>query len=321
MRFLAVITGLLILLSSQVYAADFKAAVSIIPQKYLADKITGGRFETMAVVGKGSNPHNYEPKPQQMVFISKAQVYFSIDLSFEDVWLEKLLSTNKNIIHVDCADAVPRYPIPGEIIEPDEHGHEHGEEHDHDHEHGEDEHHHDHEHGEDEHHHDHDHSGLDPHIWLSPMNMKIMAKLMANTFSEIDPAGKSVYDANLSALLKEIDTADARIRENLKGVPKDSPFMVFHPSWGYFARKYNLRQVAVEVEGKEPKPAQLQELIGYAKERGIKVVFVQPQFSKKSAQAIASSIGGEVAELDPLAYEWSSNLIHVSEVLGKVLKK
>ncbi|QAR32191.1 cation ABC transporter substrate-binding protein [Geovibrio thiophilus] len=313
MRIIAVITGLFMILSASAYAADLKAAVSIIPQKYLADKISGGRFETMAVVGKGSNPHNYEPKPQQMVFISKAQVYFSIDLSFEDVWLEKLLSANKNIRHVDCADPIPRFPVPGEIIE-DEDGHEE----EHDHEHGE-EHGHDHEQGEDEHH--HDHSGLDPHIWLSPMNMKIMAKLIAGTFSEIDPAGKSVYDKNLAALLREIDGTDAKIRANLKNVPKDAPFMVFHPSWGYFAREYSLRQVAVEVEGKEPKPAQLKRLIGYAKARGIKVVFVQPQFSKKSAQSIASSIGGEVAEIDPLAYEWSSNLIYVSEVMAKVLKK
>ncbi len=309
MRIIAMITGLFMLFSASAFAADFKAAVSIIPQKYLADKITGGRFETMAVVGKGSNPHNYEPKPQQMVFISKAQVYFSIDLSFEDVWLEKLLSANKKIKHVDCADAAHRQPISGEIIEDDHH---HGEEQGHDHEH-------DKEHGEEEHH--HDHGELDPHIWLSPDNMKVMARLMAKTFSEIDPAGKNVYDANLASLLREIDETDAKIRTNLKNVPKDAPFMVFHPSWGYFASKYNLRQVAVEVEGKEPKPAQLKELIGYAKERGIRVVFVQPQFSKKSAQAIAVSIKGEVVEIDPLAYEWSSNLIHVSEVLAKVLKK
>lgn len=308
------ITGLFMLFSASAFASDLKAAVSIIPQKYLADKISGGRFETMAVVGRGSNPHNYEPKPQQMVFMSKAQVYFSIDLSFEDVWLEKLLSANKNIKHVDCADPIPRFPISGEIIE-DENGHGHEEEHEHSEEHG-----HEHEHGEDEHHH-HDHGELDPHIWLSPMNMKIMAKLIAGTFSEIDPAGKSVYDKNLAALLREIDSTDAKIRENLKNVPEGTPFMVFHPSWGYFASKYSLRQVAVEVEGKEPKPAQLKKLIGYAKERGIRVVFVQPQFSKKSAQAIAVSIKGEVIEIDPLAYEWSSSLIHVSEVLAKALKK
>jgi zinc transport system substrate-binding protein len=291
------ILGILILLPSLSRAEELKAVVSIIPQKFLADRITGGRFETMAVVGSGANPHNYEPKPQQMVFISKAKVYFSIDLSFEDVWLEKLLSAGKNIRHVDCADLVPRYPVSGEIIEEDEHHDEHGEE---------------------EH---HDHSGLDPHIWLSPANMKIIAGAMAKEFGEIDPAGKKIYDNNLSALLKEIDDTDSKIRENLKDVPEGSPFMVFHPSWGYFAREFALRQVAVEVEGKEPKPAQLKQLINYAKERSIRVVFVQPQFSRKSAQAIASSIGGEVIAIDPLAYEWSSSLIKVSETMAKVLKK
>jgi zinc transport system substrate-binding protein len=85
-------------------------------------------------------------------------------------------------------------------------------------------------------------------------------------------------------------------------------FMVFHPSWGYFAHTYGLKQVAVEIEGKDAKPAQLKELIEHAMANDIKIIFVQPQFSSKSAKLVAREIGGQVAVADPLAQDWSGNI-------------
>ena len=88
--------------------------------------------------------------------------------------------------------------------------------------------------------------------------------------------------------------------------------MVFHPAWGYFARAYGLQQVPIEIEGKNPKPALLKELIVHAREKGIRVVFVQPQFSTKSAEIVAREIGGRVAFADPLAEDWLANLAAVA---------
>ena len=85
-------------------------------------------------------------------------------------------------------------------------------------------------------------------------------------------------------------------------------FMVFHPAWGYFADAYGVEQISVEIEGKEPKPLQLQRLIENAKKGGIKVIFVQPQFSVKSAKIIAEAIGGEVIFANPLALNWIENM-------------
>ena len=84
--------------------------------------------------------------------------------------------------------------------------------------------------------------------------------------------------------------------------------MVLHPSWGYFADAYGLKQFPIEIEGKDPKPAQLQTLIRHAREHGIKVVFVQPQFSGKSAEILSREIGGHVVYVDPLAKNWAENL-------------
>ncbi len=84
--------------------------------------------------------------------------------------------------------------------------------------------------------------------------------------------------------------------------------MVFHPSWGYFAQAYGLKQLSVEMEGKDPKPAQMQALIQFAQAHAIRIIFVQPQFSSRSANAIAKAINGELVIADPLAYNWPGNL-------------
>jgi zinc transport system substrate-binding protein len=96
--------------------------------------------------------------------------------------------------------------------------------------------------------------------------------------------------------------------------------MVFHPSWGYFAHAYGLKMVPIEIEGKEPKPAQLRELIEHARENGIKFVFVQPQFSARSAKLIAGEIGGQVVFADPLAEDWADNLRGVARKFETALR-
>jgi len=93
-------------------------------------------------------------------------------------------------------------------------------------------------------------------------------------------------------------------------------FLVFHPSWGYFAKRYSLEQVAIESQGKEPKPKELIELIKDAKEHNIKIVFVSPQFSQGSAKTIAKSINGSVHVIDPLAKNWEENLIQTAQKIA-----
>jgi zinc transport system substrate-binding protein len=111
--------------------------------------------------------------------------------------------------------------------------------------------------------------------------------------------------------MREIDELDAELKALFAGRTGEQ-FMVFHPSWGYFAEAYGLVQVPVEIEGKDPKPAQLQNLIRLAREHRIKAVFVQPQFSAKSAELLAREIGGQIVYADPLAENWAANLREVA---------
>ncbi|MBW2608141.1 MAG: zinc ABC transporter substrate-binding protein, partial [Deltaproteobacteria bacterium] len=110
----------------------------------------------------------------------------------------------------------------------------------------------------------------------------------------------------------EIENLDAELKGIFAGKRKGMEFIVFHPSWGYFAQGYGLNQIPMEIEGKDPKPADLQRLIKQAKKLGVKVIFVQPQFSAASASVIAQAIGGKIAFADPLALNWPDNLRQVA---------
>lgn len=116
--------------------------------------------------------------------------------------------------------------------------------------------------------------------------------------------------------MEEIDATDNAIKAILADVPQGSKFMVFHPSWGYFAKAYGLVQLAIEVEGKEPKPNQLRHIIDTAKREKIKAIFTQQEFSDKSARAIAHELGIKVIKETPLAANWPENLINKARAIA-----
>jgi zinc transport system substrate-binding protein len=269
-------------------AADpIKVVVSIPPQKYFIQKIGGDRVEASIMVPPGVDPHSYEPKPRQMVELSRATAYFSIGIGFEDVWLDKIAAANKGMPILRTDAGIEKIPMV-------EHGH-------------------DEEPGQEVHEGEEEPEGLDPHVWLSPVLVKTIARNMFEGLVNVDPEGRAVYETNLNYFLNELDALDARLREMFAGEGRKG-FMVFHPAYGYLAREYGLEQTPIEIEGKEPKPGHLAELITEAKEHGVKVIFVQPQFSTKSAEALAREIGAEIAHADDLAEDWEANLL---EIAGK----
>ena len=151
----------------------------------------------------------------------------------------------------------------------------------------------------------------DPHIWLSPPLVMIQARNILSALLKVDPGNSSIYEKNYKKFIMEIVDLDAELRGIFLG-KEGAGFMVFHPAWGYFARTYGLKMVPIESEGKDPKPAALHRLIKKAKEHEINVVFVQPEFSIKSAKIIAKEIGGQVAFASPLALNWKKNLKEVA---------
>jgi zinc transport system substrate-binding protein len=299
-------------LGGNVSAADkLPVFVSIVPQKYFVQQIGKDLVDAQVMVQPGASPATYEPKPKQMADLSKTKIYFAIGVPYEKAWLSKIAAANPNmrVIHTD-------HGIEKLAMEAHHHHDDQAEEHhEADSNHEKEEHHEEAEHDKDH----HEHTGLDPHIWLSPPLVKIQAQTILAALQEVDPAHRSVYEANFKEFTAQIDKLDGDLKKTFEG-KEGLQFMVFHPPWGYFAHAYGLKQVPIEIEGKDPKPAQLKELIQHARERGIKVVFVQPQFSTKSAELVAQEIGGQVAFVDPLAEDWMANLREVADKFQAALK-
>ncbi len=158
----------------------------------------------------------------------------------------------------------------------------------------------------------------DPHIWLSPILAKTQVEHICDALIEIDPENRDYYVGNKEEYLDELDNLDYEIRKNLSGI-KNRKFMIFHPAWGYFAREYQMEQIPIEIEGKEPSASDLARLVDTAKANNITVVFTAPQFNSESAEVIAEEIGGVVVPIDPLAADYVANMRMVSEILARHL--
>jgi zinc transport system substrate-binding protein len=166
----------------------------------------------------------------------------------------------------------------------------------------------------------HDEHGIpDPHIWLSPPLVKLQTDVIMKALMAADPAHTADYARNGRRFQAAIDALDQDLKKMFAGL-EGRRFMVFHPSWGYFAAAYGLVQVPIELEGKDPKPAQLQAIIQYARQHHIRVIFVQPQFSQRSAAMVAKEIGGRVVPADPLALNWMDNLRQVAGEFAAALR-
>jgi zinc transport system substrate-binding protein len=278
--------------------------VSILPQKYFVEQIAGDLVKVEVMVKPGASPATYEPKVSQMKQLASSAIYFAIGVPFEKAWLDRIAGVNPHMRIVRTDQGIEKL-----TMEKHHHGDEtpetpegHGDHDDHD---GHDD------KGEAEEVHLHE-EGLDPHIWLSPVLVQQQVATIAASLKELFPEKTAFIDANHKDFQARISGLDEELHQILAG-KKGYRFMVFHPSWGYFAHNYQLVQIPIEIEGKGPKSSQLRELILFARKEGIKVIFAQPQFSTKSAALVAREIDGEVITVDPLAENWLDNMKGVAE--------
>lgn len=277
----------IILFPKDVNAGNETVFVSILPQKYFVQQISKDRVTVEVMVQPGASPATYEPKPSQMKQLASTAVYFAIGVPFEAAWLEKIAGVNPNmsVIHTDAG--IEKMSMASHNHEkPDEHS-KPGQDHN-------------------------NNEVLDPHTWLSPPLVKQQVNVIYEKLTQLFPQYAAEFQVNHEQLINSIDMLDMELRALFKG-DEGMQFMVFHPSWGYFAREYGLEQIAIEIEGKAPKPSQLQKLIEHAKEYDIRIVFAQPQFSLKNATLVAREINGEVIRADPLAENWLQNMKEVAD--------
>jgi len=313
-----------------------KAFVTILPQAWFVERIAGPYAEVHVLVGPGQSPHTFDATPQQMAQLSESRLFFASGWPFEQRLLEKAKAVNPNLVVIDTRQGIPlRWMTPAEA-EADERA-EHaasggvrslngiglqtpsgapaagaapaapgGVR-------------------------SLDGAGLqtpssaaahggtpDPHFWLNPRYAKIMAATIEKALEAADLPHAEAFRKNLAALDDDLDKLDARLREALAPLA-GRDFFVYHPAFGYFADAYGLRQAPVELEGKEPTARQLARLVARARAEGVRIIFVQPQFSAKSAEAVAAAIGGAVVPLDDLAKDYVANLTDMADKVRSAL--
>jgi zinc transport system substrate-binding protein len=266
-----------------------KVFVSILPQAYFVERVGGEQVDVSVLVGPGYSPATYEPTPRQMAELGKAKVYFRIGVPFEDIWITRISGANPHMKVIDTRSDVELRPVNAYHF------------------------------NETRQHHPYSKGMKDPHVWLSLRLVKVQAQNICRALISEDPAQRAYYQDNLKAFHHDLDRLDAEIKETLENF-KMRKFMAFHPAWGYFAGDYGLEQIPIEVEGKEPSARALAGLIKRAKQEGIKVVFVQAQFSTRNAETVAQAIGGRIVQIDPLAKDYLKNMRKIAETFRKVIQ-
>lgn len=259
--------------------------VSIPPQAAIVRALAGSNPSVRMLVQPGQSPATYDPTPKQMAELAEADLCFLIGVPFEERFMELAGSVLSSVLVVKTQAGIRLRQLR---------------------------------------HHDHYEKesrtgiGDDPHLWLSPKLMKMVAVNMAEGLKQVDSANGEKYAENLNRLLSRLDTLDSDLRELLAPLAGDTIY-VFHPSYGYFADEYGLIQVPLEPEGKTADASYLARLMAELDGREVRGIFVQPQFSDHLARSVASQIGTDLIELDPLSEDYFENMRSMARQVAYVL--
>lgn len=270
-------------LFSHTYAAAVEpmVLVSVAPYKFFVEKIAQDTVKVGLMVPAGASSHTYEPTPKQILSAANADIWFCIGESFEARAVRALTSHNPKMQKVDLRKGV-------DLIKADPHlgvccccaGSE------------------------------------DLHIWLSPKEVKIQAATIANALSQRYPEHAELYTSNLASFLRELDDLNLQVIEILKPLTHRI-ILVSHPAYAYFCRDYDLTQMSIEFEGKDPTPQQLNNILNKARANNIKKVYIQAQYSSKGAKLIAKEIGAQIVMLDPYAENYFQSMLDIAKAFSQ----
>lgn len=271
---------LFVFIGSSCLFGKMTVTVSVIPQAYFVHQIAGDLVDVNIMVETGNSPEVYEPSIKQLQALSKSNAYFYVGMPFEKAWDKRFRGVNEDILIVD---PVERKDMDNYSRSYNIDYHEYNNDHSHDI--------------------GHDHP---PHIWLSFELSKLHVKQITATLSKLDPENAGIYEKNSNRFIKEIDDLYSHYKAVFKG--KKKAFLVFHPAWSYIANELNLKEYAIEKDGKNAKISHTKGILKIIKNNNIKYIFVQPQFSTKLANAIASEAGIKIKVADPLDYNWLNGI-------------
>ncbi len=258
--------------------------VSVPPQAWLVKRLAGEAVEVQTLLPPGANPHTFEPTAKQVRKLTAASVYLTLGMSFERALARRAGSLSASLKVADMDAGITKL-------------------------------------GASAHEHDHEAEGHvcgvdgDPHIWLSPRLMCAMASNTVTALGEALPQQRDALAARLPGTVAELMAVDAEVREKLASL-RVKTWVVYHPSWSYFAKDYGLSLLVIEQDGKVPSARHLVEVIGEARAAGVKVVCAEPQYDKRPALTLAQQLGARLEMIDPLQEDWPALMRGVTEKLA-----
>lgn len=258
-------------------------SVSIAPQAFFVEKIAGNNVSINIILPPNVNEHTFELKPKTMKQLEKSDIYFTIGLEFEKNLIGKFRQNFPNLEIINMQKNINLLEI------------------------------------QDEDHHSHEHENFDPHTWLDPILVQTMAVNIYNALIQKYPQNKNLYKQNLDNFLAELDSLNLQISSKLEKL-KNKEFIVYHPSWAYFAKRYDLIQIPVEILGKEPKIKDLKNLINLMKDKNIKTIFVQKGFPENAAKTLAKECDAKIFIINHLSKDWENELLKTADALANNLK-
>jgi len=258
-------------------------SVSIQPEKYFVQRIAGDGYEVNVLIPPGTSPESFDPAPRQLQNLENSVIYFRNGyFDFEGIISEKIASLHKHLIIVDLSNGIKLVGRQEDITT------------------------------------SHQVSGIDPHFWLAPEEVTVMAGNIRDALISFDPESKEFYTDNCRQLIDDLTRYDHRL-DSLFSKVRIRKFIVYHPALTYLARDYHLEQYAIEQEGISSSPAHLTDIINIAMQNGIHTIFIEKQFDSDIAQTLSEEIDGTLVTIDPLAYDWFRNMDTISTSLFNAL--
>jgi zinc transport system substrate-binding protein len=288
--FVAFIASFLLIGSAQ---AEVKVLTSIKPLQLIAAAVQDGVAIPEVLLPPGASPHNYALRPSDVRKVQSVDLLYWIGPDMEG-FLPRVLN-GRTLPNVAVQD------LPGmKLRHFAEDNHSHAEE-------------------ADEHDHDHRPGSLDAHLWLSPVNARVIATKMAADLSAADPANAARYQSNLKAFDERLDALDARLKKRLADV-QGKPYFVFHEAFDYFEDAYGLKHVGVFSVAAEVQPGaqHVAAMRARLQEVGKTCVFSEPPLRPRLAETLVAGLPVKLAELDALGGYTPATAQGYEQVLEKL---
>ena len=280
---------LILLLSFALFSCSSKSSTenpiiitSIVPMQTFIEKIVGDTYEVVAIVPPGASPTNYQPTPQEMAKISEAEYYFTIEVPTEKSnILEKINEFNPEIKLYRVNEMIDEIYAQRYF--------------------------------------DENKIMRDHHIWLSPKRVIAIVENITLILSNDHPELFNIFDTHSVEYINLLQDLDKYIINIANSLPNKT-FIIYHPSYGYFADDYGFEMIAIEEEGKEETAKGIEKIINFAKSNNIKVIFHQAEIDSEQAETIAKEIGGKTTMLTPLSEDYIESMKEVIDTFSETLE-